>query len=113
MARATLVLACLLALLAAAPAEALRHGDRIPRGADGHLRSKHARAAAAGAVSQLASAPWCGTATTTDDVAHQSTLGNAVKVVYAHTSDKPDRSAGYADVVQRDLKLVTEAFLAS
>src|SRR3954454_14136577 len=112
MARVALLLSILAALCApAVPASAEvapPHGDEIPPGADAILAGT-----TASMVTALADTTWCGTQTSADDVEHQAAAGNAIKVVYAHAADEPDRFAQYADVIQADVKAVADAFLSA
>jgi|tagenome__1003787_1003787.scaffolds.fasta_scaffold20853617_2 hypothetical protein len=107
MARAAL-LSVLALLLFAAPASATLappHGDAIPPGADAVLAD-----AAGPVMTSLASGSWCGDETPADDVVHQATLGNAIKVVYAYTPGANHFDA-YTDVIQSDIKAVADAML--
>src|SRR3954467_12916605 len=106
MARAAL-LSVLALLLFAAPASATLappHGDEIPPGADAVLAD-----AAGPVMTALAPGTWCGEEAGADDVVHQVALGNAIKVVYAHASDRPDNFDAYKDVIQSDIKAVADA----
>src|SRR4051794_33900459 len=101
MRRAVTLLVLLAAAVPAAPAAVARshrvvsHGDRIPRGADRRL-GRLARIATSPVISQLA-AGWCGAPVpAADDVVDQAAAGNAIKVVYAHPTDLPDRFGQYA-----------------
>src|SRR3954469_21458333 len=70
------------------------HGDRIPRGAD-RRHGRMARMATSPVASELADG-WCGSsAPAADDVVDQAAAGNAIKIVYAHPADVPDRLAQY------------------
>ncbi|HEY3186549.1 MAG TPA: PKD domain-containing protein, partial [Solirubrobacteraceae bacterium] len=129
MPRAALALALLVvaALAGAAPAAARRapvkhpalrvvsHGDRIPRGADRRLRRQVRRGRLARAAAAVPEAPlagtWCGAATAADDVVHQAAAGKAIKVVYAHPADVPDRFESYASVIAAAINVVQGAFL--
>src|SRR4051794_24082109 len=113
MRRHAIAVALLAVLVAAAPASARPHGDRIPRGADkrAHRHRAIARAAAGAVTSQLADG-WCGAPTpSSDDVVDQAAAGTAIKVVYAHPSDVGDNFATYAPVIQDAAKAVQNAFL--
>src|SRR3954470_837011 len=122
---AAMLVVLLAAAVAAAPAGAARshhrhrsharvrvvsHGDRIPRGAD-RRRGRLARIAASPVTSQLADG-WCGASPpAADDVVDQAAAGNAIKVVYAHPADVPDRIAQYAPRIEAAAKAVQQAFL--
>src|SRR3954468_3418736 len=123
MRRAATLAVLLAAAVPAAPAAAARshhrprarvlvvsHGDRIPRGAD-RRRGRLARMAASPITSQLADG-WCGEPVpAADDVVDQAAAGNAIKVVYAHPADVPDRLAQYAPKIEAAAKAVQQAFL--
>src|SRR3954452_19416527 len=123
MRRAATLVVLLAAAVPAAPAAAapshhrprvrvrvVSHGDRIPRGAD-RRRGRLARMAASPITSQLADG-WCGEPVpAADDVVDQAAAGNAIKVVYAHPADVPDRIAQYAPRIEAAAKAVQQAFL--
>src|SRR4051794_20837479 len=123
MRRAATLVVLLAAAVPAAPAAAARshhrprvrvgvvsHGDRIPRGAD-RRRGRLARMATGPVTSQLADG-WCGvSAPAADDVVDQAAAGNAIKIVYAHPADVPDRLAQYAPAIEAAAKAVQQAFL--
>src|SRR4051812_28599216 len=121
MGRAATLVVLLAAAVPAAPAAAARshhrprvrvrvvsHGDRIPRGAD-RRRGRLARIATSAVTSQLADG-WCGATSAADDVVDQAAAGNAIKVVYAHPADVPDRLAQYAPKIEAAAKAVQQAF---
>jgi hypothetical protein len=112
--RAVLASACLALLAAPATAQAHDgwHGDRIPEGADAAMRQIVAQGALARVATPRVGGPqladsWCGTPTATD----RPGLGPAIKVVYVHASDDPDRFAQFADLIQSDARLVTDSVL--
>src|SRR3954451_4459774 len=123
MRRAATLVVLLAVAVPAAPAAAARshhrprvrvrvvsHGDRISRGAD-RRRGRLARMAGSRVPSQLADG-WCGAPPpAADDVVDQAAAGNAIKVVYAHPADVPDRLAQYAPKIEAAVKAVQQSFL--
>ncbi|MBA3328320.1 MAG: hypothetical protein H0T43_08460, partial [Solirubrobacterales bacterium] len=124
-------LACLLFVPAAAPAHHPAgtarsgapvledHGDALPRAADVALeRSARRRVLAApeatgvAAVADELAGTWCGPDAATDDTAHASSAGARFKVIYASPSDRPNRFAALADVIQGDAQAIS-ALVAS
>jgi hypothetical protein len=89
------------------PTEFAMHGDRVPPGSDARLR-RRMRAAPRLAAAALP-AEWCGEQRPTDDTIHAShSSGPRVKVVYAYPSGSPNRFEDYNDLIQADVRAISD-----